>query len=204
MAQQNPNVHDFYGIYEPGNWLYKIVEMQRINPPPLNTAPYPTRYFQAMSVAMAESCSGEVVILSERPFELREMYSTLQPGDTELKNIWGGKERPALLNLWRLGVVTNLYVVDARGYFGAHADPPPKVYDYDIENDVVTGESTRRFEPGMGRLMPRELLNNETARAEWEELHRLQKRACDRDSAVASEMQPYDYFAGFYDRDYPP
>jgi hypothetical protein len=27
MAQQNNDVHDFYGIYEPGNWLYKVVEL---------------------------------------------------------------------------------------------------------------------------------------------------------------------------------
>lgn len=201
MAQQNKNVKDFYGIYEPGNWLYKVVELQRSNPPRVG-APYPTRYFQAMSQAMAESCSGEVVILSERPDKLHERYSTLAPGNTEFMNIWGDRERPALMSLKRRGIVTKLYVVDARGYFGAHSDYPT-VYDYDIINDRITGESDKVFVPGMRRVMPRELLGNDTVRAEWGELHRLQKRACDKDNAVGSEMSGYDYFAGFYDKDYP-
>lgn len=201
MAQANKNVKDFYGIYEPGNWLYKVVELQR-GSPPRTGAPYPTRYFQSMSQAMAESCSGEVVILSERPLNLHDRYSTLVPPNTEFMNIWGDRERPALLTLKRRGVVTNFYVVDARGYFGANS-PYPDVYDYDVVADRVTGKSQKVFVPGVGKMMPRELLSNETIRAEWEELHKLQKRACDRDSGVESEITPYDYFAGFYDSDYP-
>jgi hypothetical protein len=201
MARQNPNVNDYYGIYEEGNWLYKIVERQRAEPPRTG-APYPTRYFQSMSRAMAESCSGEVVILTERPETMKARYSTpVRPGG-ECMNIWGDKERPALDTLKRRGVVTNLYVVDARNYFGAHSDYPT-VYDYDVVRDQITGVSNKVFRPGDGMLMPRELLNNETVRAEFEELHRLQKRACGLDHAVESEIPGTDYFAGFYDTDYP-
>jgi hypothetical protein len=99
--------------------------------------------------------------------------------------------------------VTDFYVVDARGYFGVQS-PYPTVYDYNVLTGLVTGVSNKVFEPGSGRLMPRELLSNETVRAAWEELHRLQKRACDRDSGVESEISGFDYFGGFYDRDYPP
>ena len=154
-----------------------------------------------MSQAMAESCSGEVVIFTERPQSINE-YSNHPTGSLDCRNIWGDRERPALLRLKNLGVVTNLYVIDARGYFGTHS-ATPTVYDYDIVDDVITGESNRVFVPGMGRLMPRELLSNDTARAEWEEVHRLEKRSCDRDSGVASELPGADYFAGVYDQDYP-
>ncbi len=147
---------------------------------------------------MAESCKGEVVILTERPESIKD-YSTPQGRGFDCRNIWGDRERPALLTLKRRGVVTNLYVIDARGYFGTHS-PTPTVYDYDIENDRITGVSNRVFVPGMGRLMPRDLLSNDTARAEWEEVHRLEKRSCDRDSGVASQLPGADYFAGFYDQ----
>lgn len=90
MAAANAGVNDFYGIYEKDNWLYKIVEVQQTSPPRTG-APYPTRYFQAMSEAMAESCTGEVVILSERPETIHEAYSTRQPGQLDFKNIWGDR-----------------------------------------------------------------------------------------------------------------
>lgn len=152
-----------------------------------------------MSQAMAESCSGEVVIFTERPENMRELYSTKQPGSKDCRNIWGDKERPALRSLKNRGVVTNLYVIDARGYFGPPS-PTPTVYDYNIVADRITGVSNKVFVPGFGRLMPRELLSNDTARAEWEEVHRLEKRSCSRDSGVASELPGADYFAGWYDQ----
>ncbi len=148
---------------------------------------------------MAESCTGEVVIFTERPDKMKELYSTIQPGSNDCKNIWGDKERPALLEQWKKGLVTNLYVIDARGYFGTQS-PTPTVYDYNIKDDVVTGVSSKVFEISKRGLMPRELLSNETARAEWEELHQMGKRSCDRDNALASQLEGADYFAGLYDQ----
>jgi len=152
-----------------------------------------------MSQAMAESCSGEVVIFTERPGTMKENYSTIVPGRKDCRNIWGDRERPALLTLKNRRIVTDLYVIDARGYFGPQSGTPT-VYDYNIRTDRITGVSNRVFVPGMGRLMPRELLSNDTARAEWEAVHRLEKRSCERDSGVGSEILGYDYFAGWYDQ----
>jgi hypothetical protein len=92
---------DFYGIFEPG-WLNSIVSLPKIN----NVPPHIV-YFENMSEAIAQSCSGEVVIITQSPDNMKQYVD-----GTRGENIWKNKERPALEILWRRGVVTKFYVVD--------------------------------------------------------------------------------------------
>lgn len=196
MQRQNPDINDFYGIYEPGNWLYGISEL----PKPLLGPGPPTIYFQEMSEAMAESCSGEVVIVTEEPERMKELYTTRAGGNTDFQNIWGDRERPALVTLFNNGIAGPFYVVDVRKFY--QVGDPYTVYDFDIIRGVITGVSNRVFVPGQNIKARGDMLTNET------ETQDLQKRgSCTLDNAVDSELQSasqyIDYFAGFYVQDYP-
>lgn len=198
MASQDEKINDFYGIYEEGNWLNGIANLPR----PIYGAAPATQYFQRMSQAMAESCSGEVIILTERPDTFHDTYSTRLNTANEYMNIWADKERPALRNLRARGVVTNMYLIDIRDYFGTGSDQESvTVYDYDIVTDRTTGISNRVFRRGL--LMDRDVLMNDTELAKTDEQHALRKRACTYDDGLESEISGYDYFAGWYDSDYP-
>lgn len=62
------------------------------------------QYFENMSEAMARSCTGEVVVVSQTPDDMGR-YLTYE-------NIWKNKERPALLNLEAQGKISRFLVVD--------------------------------------------------------------------------------------------
>lgn len=186
MSRQSPNYNDFYGIYEPGNWLYKIKQL------PEDFPPYPaTRYFENMSQAMAETCTGEVVIITHRPQDMAK-YSTL-PYDfsSSYENIWGNKERPALRNSFRAGRVTRFYLVDIRTWVTGNEQFP--VYDYNINTNQAVLLQNPPFKRWFGDD------DNSTDETTIED---IQKRACTRSDGLESEQEGYDYFAGWYRDDY--
>lgn len=88
--QYNNALLDYYGIFEPSNRLYAISQMGIIpgtNPP----KDYFRVYFENMSEAMAQVCTGKIYVLSQTPQNLA------QYGVPPLKpNIWNDKELAAL------------------------------------------------------------------------------------------------------------
>ncbi|KAK3681705.1 hypothetical protein B0T22DRAFT_485178 [Podospora appendiculata] len=60
LGDRSSRTKDFYSIFDAGNWLNPILSVK--NPEMGSHVPY----FQQMSKAMAEQCSGEVVVLSSR------------------------------------------------------------------------------------------------------------------------------------------
>ncbi|KAL8366131.1 hypothetical protein RB595_004754 [Gaeumannomyces hyphopodioides] len=117
MAQDSPNRYqDFYGLYERDNWLNSIDSI----PTTRSSVPPPIVYFENMSEAMAQSCSGEVVIMSMSTDDMKR-YIDGPP------NIWRNKERPALLALKRQGKISRFLLVDY--------DSPQRVYTFDIETN---------------------------------------------------------------------
>lgn len=90
--QNNNALLDFYGIFDETNRLYPISQMGIIpgtNPP----KDYFRVYFENMSEAMAQMCTGKIYVLSQTPRNL------LQYGVPPLKpNIWNDKELAALRN----------------------------------------------------------------------------------------------------------
>ncbi|KLU89885.1 hypothetical protein MAPG_08854 [Magnaporthiopsis poae ATCC 64411] len=118
MATESPDRYrDFYGLYKSDNWLNSI---DGIRKQPGQTPP-PIEYFENMSEAMAQSCEGEVVIMSMSTHDMGR-YLTGEP------NIWRNKERPVLRALKNQDVVTRFLVVDY--------DPPNRVYEFDIETNM--------------------------------------------------------------------
>ncbi|KAI0838518.1 hypothetical protein F5Y06DRAFT_303833 [Hypoxylon sp. FL0890] len=88
--QNNNALLDFYGIFDPENRLYPISQagfVPRADPPKA----YFRVYFENMSEAMAQMCTGKIYVLSQTPQNLA------QYGVPPLKpNIWNDKELPAL------------------------------------------------------------------------------------------------------------
>ena len=120
MENAELNYRDFYGIFMPG-WLNSIVDLGKIN-----GVPAPIVYFENMSEAIAQSCSGEVVIVTQSPSNMKQYID-----GTQGENIWKNKERPALEILWRQKVVTKFWVVDYNNF--------DDVYEYQI-----TDSSTKK------------------------------------------------------------
>lgn len=102
MAQEDKSQYtkDFYGIDEKDNWLHSIIGL----PINKNEAPSMIQYFENMSEAMAQACSGEVVVMTQTSDKMGQYVV----GD---ENIWKNKERPALQGLIKQGRVTRMLVV---------------------------------------------------------------------------------------------
>ena len=120
MESAELQYRDFYGIYNPG-WLNSIVGLGKIG-----SVPAPIIYFENMSEAIAQSCSGEVVVMSQSPHDMKQYID-----GTRGENIWKNKERPALEILWRRKIVTKFYVVDY--------DNMDDIYEFNIVTST-TGE----------------------------------------------------------------
>jgi hypothetical protein len=118
VAGNNPKLKDFYGFDKPGNWLYSISQLAKR--PGESKPPY-INYFENMSEAMAQMCTGEVVIMSQTPKDMAQYLND--------ENIWKNKERPALLNSIRDREVTNIYVVDFYDQ--------DKIYEFDLESNTL-------------------------------------------------------------------
>lgn len=121
MQAESSKHRDYYGIFEPG-WLHSIVDLGKIG-----TVPATIVYFENMSKAIADSCSGEVVIITQSPRNMKQYVD-----GTRGENIWKNKERPSLRSLYHEKIVTKFFVVDYNNMEDA--------YEFDIDtNELVTG-----------------------------------------------------------------
>jgi hypothetical protein len=168
MADNNPEFRDFYGIDKEDNWLNSIDKLQKED---IDKGVPPTiQYFENMSEAMARSCSGEVVILTQTPDSMHR-YSYFP-------NIWWNKERRALDALRRQGKISRFLVADY--------DDPTKIWEFDIVDNKIgnrVDEST---------LLSRGLEQNET------ETGRLVQRAVCESSGLAQMPRYGDPFSDDY------
>ncbi|KAI1774080.1 hypothetical protein F4818DRAFT_91824 [Hypoxylon cercidicola] len=90
--QENNAFLDYYGIFDPDNPLYPISQMGEIDGT-VPAKPYYIEYFENMSEAMAQMCTGKIYVLTQTPQNLA------QYGVPPLKpNIWHEKELAALRN----------------------------------------------------------------------------------------------------------
>lgn len=106
MEKAEPKKYkDFYGADEKGTWLNTFYNLPKIASD--KDVPTHIQYFENMSEAMAEDCSGEVVIMTQTPDDMSRYTKKGAP-----ENIWKNKERPALQKLKKSGKVTKFYVVD--------------------------------------------------------------------------------------------
>ncbi|KEY68838.1 hypothetical protein S7711_11504 [Stachybotrys chartarum IBT 7711] len=178
---------DFYGIYLEGNWLHKIRQLpRRISPPHPETI-----YFENMSEAMAQTCTGEVVIITEDPTHMVKFTINTHNLYNDAGNIWGNKEWPALLNSQWAGRAGPFYLVDIISWDTGNENFP--VYDYNIR----THEAMLRTTPPWrtrARPVDDESGSNSTDGAGMN----LAKRACTRSDGLESEPDDIDIFAGFY------
>lgn len=80
----------YYGIFDPTNRLYKISQLGNV---PGTSKPARIQYFENMSRAMANKCTGNIYLYSQTPENL------LQYGTPPLApNIWHNVELTALRN----------------------------------------------------------------------------------------------------------
>jgi hypothetical protein len=172
MAKDNTVFGDFYGVDEPTNWLHSIKDLP-LTPTDKNV-PTMTQYFESMSEAMAKSCSGEVVIMTQTP-QLMSRYQLVE-------NIWKNKEKPALASLFRAGTISRFLLVDY--------NDPTKVWEYDLENNIL-GRLV-----DLGSLLSRSPHGNETESARL-----FQRTACSASGLAQMPIagdpfsDPYDLFA---------
>ncbi|KAM7184014.1 hypothetical protein V8F33_013245, partial [Rhypophila sp. PSN 637] len=104
MADQDPaNFLDFYDIENKDNWLHTFLALPPI--PEDRGVPTHIQYFENMSEAMAKSCTGEVVVVSQTP---EDMGRYVRDG----LNIWASKERPALMANQAAGKISRFLVVE--------------------------------------------------------------------------------------------
>lgn len=127
MADSDPNYRDFYGVDLPDNWLNTFYKLRPIAAD--RGVPSQIQYFENMSEAMAKSCTGEVVVVTQTP---ESMGDYVRDG----KNIWATKERPALLASLRAGKITRFLVVEY--------DHWDNIWELDLETNTRGG----RVDPG--------------------------------------------------------
>jgi hypothetical protein len=170
MAETSNQYQDFYGIDKEDNFLNSIDKLQMDSA--IDKGVPPTiQYFENMSEAMARSCSGEVVILSQTP-ETMHRY-------TYFPNIWWNKERRALDALRKQGKISRFLVADY--------DDPTKIWEFDIVDNKIgnrVDEST---------LLSRSLEQNET-----EASRLLQRQACGTSNGLAQMHAKGDPFSDDY------
>lgn len=89
--QENSALLDYYSIFEPKNRLYPISQMGVIEGSGNPGKQWHIIYFEHMSEAMAQMCTGQIYVLSQTPQDLAQYgVPPLQP------NIWNDKELAAL------------------------------------------------------------------------------------------------------------
>jgi hypothetical protein len=65
---------DFWSVEKKGSWLYSLTQFEVPKTHPEEASPTKKayyKYFENMSRAMAESCSGRVFVMTDRPEELK-------------------------------------------------------------------------------------------------------------------------------------
>ncbi|KAH8895444.1 hypothetical protein GQ53DRAFT_820275 [Thozetella sp. PMI_491] len=148
MSDLDSRYQNFYGIYDDHNWLHSIVDMPLI--PADRNVPTQIQYFENMSEAMAQSCLGEVTIVSQTPKDMKRYMDT--------ENIWKNKERPALINLLDQGKIDRFLVVDYNS--------PSDIWEFDIRNNQA-GEKVKESD-----LKSRQLAEAEEDTEGFKLLHR--------------------------------
>ncbi len=168
MADGDPKFKDFCSIYKDTNWLHSTVGL------PLGPAdkdvPTTIQYFENMLEAMARSCSGEVVIMSQTP-GLMSFYMYEE-------NIWKNMERPAPEILKKQGKITRFLIVDY--------NDPTQIWVFNI------AENQQLAKVSPGDLLSRSLHQNETAAG------RLLQRAACESSGLAQVPPQGDPFSDNY------
>lgn len=167
MADFNSMYKDFYGIFLENNWLRSIADLRGNHPPRY------ILYFQSMSEAMAETCSGEVIVITQHPDDMQRFE--------EGYNIWKDKERPALQKRKLDGYVTNVVVVEVG---------TDKMWELDIDT-LVRGKPVTQLRNGDFRVGLR--TNGTEAQGSIEKREDL----CDS-SGVEQEPEDLDIFNGDY------
>ncbi|OIW22416.1 hypothetical protein CONLIGDRAFT_222956 [Coniochaeta ligniaria NRRL 30616] len=167
MTEQ-PRYKDFYGITETDNWLHSIMGMPLI--PADRNVPTMIQYFENMSEAMARSCSGEVVVVSQTPDDMARYLAT--------ENIWKNKERPALLNLQAQGKISRFLVVDY--------DNRDDIWEFDLANNQRGN-----------KVPPADLLSRRQLEEETEGFRLMHRDACDS-TGLAQRPPQGDPFADDY------
>jgi len=140
----HPGVNDFYAVYNKDAWLKAIylknLEWEAGGRVGVGPA---TRYFQQMSTAMAQACSGDIYIMSETPAELRRYDPTHATSLGRPGNIFWSHEAPTLA---RKRTGTRLIAVDVRTL---------KMWQITSTRTWTLGEElTDELGPGMGRMGP--------------------------------------------------
>lgn len=95
-----PELRDMFEAGRPGGWLDFLDD----------TNPQRFTYFENMSEAMANLCSGHVFVMTPNPGEIHLYGSKTPKNDNNDHSIWNNVERPALR---RGGQVTAVYAIDA-------------------------------------------------------------------------------------------
>ncbi|KAI1801810.1 hypothetical protein F4811DRAFT_438311 [Daldinia bambusicola] len=85
--EEDNRLLDYYGIFDPSNRLYPISQMGTIDGSGPPEKDWYRIYFEHMSEAMAQMCTGQIYVLSQTPRDLAQYgVPPLQP------NIWNDKE----------------------------------------------------------------------------------------------------------------
>jgi len=121
-----------YGPYLDGNRLRPLTTTEVDDPPPgqLKRRPYVIEYFENMSRALAQMCTGTIYLYTTEPTNLEIFYSwfELDPGGRPLwPNIWATTESTELLTRIKRDI-GDLITIDAK----SNANTPPA---YRIEWD---------------------------------------------------------------------
>ncbi len=161
---------DFYGIEEPDNWMHSAYALRKH--PPDKGIPTHIQYFRAMSEAMARSCSGEVVVISQTPADMGRYGNPNDP------NIWWQKEKPALEALIQRGVINRMLVADYNNL--------DDIWNFDLKT------STRGSKVAPGSLNSKRSLN------ESEEVKAIRRALCETSSGMPQRLSQGDQFSDPY------
>ncbi|KAM7199495.1 hypothetical protein V8F20_005679 [Naviculisporaceae sp. PSN 640] len=168
MADSNPQYQDFYGVDLPDNWLHTFYKLRPIAAD--RGVPSQIQYFENMSEAMAKSCTGEVVVVTQTP---ESMEDYVRDG----KNIWATKERPALLASWRARKISRFLVVKYEEW--------DNIWELDLETNTLGR-----------RVDPRDLLSRRSSGSD--EDHLWSRAACS--SGLPQRLSDGDQFSDDYSK----
>ncbi|KAI8944634.1 hypothetical protein F4801DRAFT_571060 [Xylaria longipes] len=168
-AKNGPaGARDFYAMDDPNSWLAPI---RNLEPPYGDDKPAYIFYFEAMSMAMAERCTGEITIMTPMPADMAAYSSP------PITNIWGNVELPSLIK--RRQHITRTVVVDSNSKRIWELDLLTLQVGKELMVGDLAGHSKRSLE-----------INGDA----------LDKRAdlCGSSVALDSEPAGRDWFAGDY------
>lgn len=176
----NDKLLNYYGIFDPDNRLYPISELGNI---PNTKKPAYIQYFENMSRAMANMCTGQIYLLTQTPENLQQ-YSKppLSP------NIWSTTEHKALTS-HLLTLTDSLIVINA-----SDTSAKPKAWTANWRSLQLRDPANYRRDGGnpMEGWEPYDL----DGEREVAIRRRRQKRADELciDSGVDAEPAGYDFF----------